>query len=227
MQTVRETLNEGKAPATLPERGSATFLVVVVMLALTLASIVFFKVANASLDRSIEEANRQIADIDASIAALESDHDIRAYNYYKNARNEVERSIRLSMAQHYITEFQRVSQKYGIDFSGFAFGDSKVTTSAQSRDRGEVEFDAVEKVSEMIREYRTGKDDSLFLLDPVMSVNGSADLRSFSVVFQIDEATVDKILAAETAPRRIIESASGTGSVGSGSTGSVIEPSLR
>jgi hypothetical protein len=213
MQTVRETFNDGHMPENAPKQGSAAFLAVIVALALTIASVVFFKVANASLDRSIARANQEIADIDVSVKTLENDHDIRAYNYYKNAREEVDKSIKLSMAQNYITEFMRVSEKYGVDFTGFSFAEGKITTSAQSQDRGEVKFDAVEKISDMIADYRTRKDDSLFLLDPVMSVQGDEDLRSFAVTFQIDQ---DAVLKAQSstgsalAPRRTVASGSGS-----------------
>lgn len=215
MQTVRETLNEGRTPEQAPERGSAAFLAAIVALALTIASVVFFKVANASIDRSIERETQETADIETSIAALEADHDVRAYGYYQGAREEVERSIRLSMAQKYLTEFMRVSQKYGVDFTGFSFSDGQITTSAVSQDRGEVRFDAAEKVSDMIAEYRTNRDDSLFLLDPIMSLQGNSDLRNFGIIFRIDETEALKVpetASGATAPRRIQEPSAATGS---------------
>lgn len=216
MQTVRETLNGGHSPEQAPERGSVAFVASIVVLALTIASVVFFKVANASIDRSIERETQETADIETSIAALEADHDVRAYGYYRGAREEVERSIRLSMAQKYLTEFIRISQKYGVDFTGFSFSDGQVTTSAVSQDRGEVRFDAAEKVSDMIAEYRTNRDDSLFLLDPILSLQGNSDLRNFGIVFHVDEAEALKAFdtsSGATAPRRVLEPSSDTGAV--------------
>ncbi len=167
---------------------------------------IYLKVANASIAENIVQTNTQISDLERSVQTLRDDRRIRAYEYYDDAKSEIDETIRLSMVQRYITEFLRVSEKYRIEFSGFSYAGDRISTSAQSRDLGDVRFDSAEKVSRMIRDYRTDTDDTLFLLSPILSLSGDDETRDFGIVFDIDTLAVSKRINEETEASESIES---------------------
>lgn len=149
----------------------------------SISAFLFFE--NMRLASSIEANKTEVAQYSSSIEKIKSDRKVIAAELVSDNKAEIEKSIRMSEVQKYITELQDISKKYKMMFAGFSYENGKITTSAVSvPETVLVGDDGVKKISQMVRDYRTGSG-SIFQLSPVLSIAGYAQKRSFSIEFNV------------------------------------------
>lgn len=148
-----------------------------------ISAFLFFE--NMKLSASIEANRNETAKYADSIEKIKSDKKNIAAELVANNKSEIRNTIKTSEVQRYIDELVNVSRKYKMLFSGFSYENGKITTSAVSIPEtvlaGE---DGVKKISNLIRDYRTGSG-SIFNLSPVLSISGYEQKRTFSIEFNV------------------------------------------
>lgn len=166
----------------------ASLVVSSVLLATVLSASAFLFFANQSATNEIGQLKSTGQAYDASIAKLNSSHNIAAAESIQNNITELQRNIRTSEAQRYITELRNISKTFRINFNGFSYDGGKITTAATALGETTVMTeDAIAKVSKLIGYYRTSTG-SVFELGPVVSVSGQEQRRSFPIEFSVNEA---------------------------------------
>ena len=195
MKTIDVRVEEKEASAQ-PEAkktiGNVSLTISGIIFAVVLASSIFLVVENTKIANEISTTQGEIAAFDANITKLQSDRNIMAAELLTANQAEIEQSIQKSEAQRYISELLNIAKKYKIDFSGFSYSNGKITTSATAlTDALTGSGDAIAKVSNLIRDYRTGTG-SIFNLDPVVSVSGFEQKRMLPVEFSVNDNTVTK-----------------------------------
>ena len=154
----------------------------ILFIAISIISTVFF-FKNSSLSKSIVANNEDIVQYNNSIEKIKSDkNNIRAELTINN-KSEILATIKANEAQSYIIELHDISKKYKMIFSGFSYGNGKVTTSATSIPETVLAMDdGVKKISSFIKDYRT-EPGLLFDLSPILSISWYEQKRLFSIQF--------------------------------------------
>lgn len=187
MKTMTESTEEqesGKKPGR-----DTTLVLSVVVFAIVCAISAFLFFENMRLASSIEANKNEVSEYKNSIEKIKGDKKVIAAELVANNRSEILGAIKASEVQTYIDELIGVSKKYKMIFSGFAYKNGKITTAAVSMPETVLAGDdGVKKISNLVRDYRTGTD-SLFQLSPVLSVSGYEQKRTFSVEFNVAALT--------------------------------------
>ncbi|NCP77000.1 hypothetical protein GW819_02880 [Candidatus Gracilibacteria bacterium] len=161
------------------------FILSTTLFAIICAVSIFLFFENMSLNASIDANKNEIATYVSSINKIKSDKKVIAAELVTNNKSSILASIQMSDAQKYIDEVLTISRKYKLIFSGFSYANGKINTSAVSIPET-VLFgdDGVKKVSNLVRDYRTGTG-LLFNLSPVLSISGYEQKRAFSLEFNV------------------------------------------
>ena len=190
MQTI-DTRTEGKTP-TAPGRQMVNVPLIVSgsLFALMLAMSIFLFFGNHSLTTDISNITAENSTYDASIAKLKNDPRIAAAELIGGTQSEILRNIRTSEAQRYTSELENIAKKYKINFTGFSYQGGKISTAAAAlASSANPTGDAIEKVSKIIGDYRSGSG-SIFRLSPVTTVSGQEQERLFPIEFIVNENTI-------------------------------------
>lgn len=185
MRPTIETQEEIQEPTKKSSQDVFVILSMVIF-AIVCAASAFLFFENIRISSAIESNKSEIAKYENSIEKIKSDKKMIAAELVANNKSEIDKTIQLSAVQKYITELQDVSKKYKMMFTGFAYENGKITTSAVSVPETVLAGDdGVKKISQMIKDYRTSSG-SLFQLAPILSISGYAQKRSFSIEFNVN-----------------------------------------
>ena len=141
-------------------------------------------------DNQIDATNTEISATENIISGLKNNPQILAYSLLQKAKPAINQEIFAASAQRYLAQLDQIARKFfrQIEFSGFAFADKKVTTSAIAYG---FDQDAAKNVISLLKEYRgTSTNDSMFSLEPVLSVSGDATKRTFGVTFDVKSSAL-------------------------------------
>lgn len=163
----------------------APLILSVILFAIVCAISAFLFFENMRFSDSIEANKNDIATYTSNIEKIQSDRKNIAAELVSNNKSEILATIKANEAQVYITELLNISKKYKMIFSGLSYANGKITTSAVSIPETVLAGDdGVKKVSNLVRDYRTGTG-LLFRLAPVLSISGYEQKRTFSLEFNV------------------------------------------
>ena len=154
-----------------------------IIFAFSILATIFLYASNSSIDSNITETNSKIKEFTQTITDLKNNNQISAYNIIKDALPSIEKSINESKIQNYVAEVTRVSRKYKIDFNWFSYANKNISTSALAASINNT--DAVQKISDFIKDYRVQNDKNIFALNPVSAINWDSLQRTFQVNFTV------------------------------------------
>lgn len=161
-----------------------------VLFAVVCAISAFLFFENMRLSASIETNRNDIATYVSSINKIKSDEKVIAAELVAANKMSILDTIKTHEAQTYVSELLQISKKYKMIFSGFAYENGKITTSAVSIPETVLAGDdGVKKISQLIGDYRTGSG-GLFSLSPVLAISGYEQKRAFSLEFHVAPTVV-------------------------------------
>lgn len=170
------------------QTGNKTMLVVsLVLLALVLFAFGYFKYAEGTMQKSMIDAQSTVTDLNAKISTLSKDHTIVAYQTYEGLKTGLQNTFANAQVQSFITEYQNIARNYRLRFTGFAYQNGVVTTSAEA---DSFSGDSIGDVSLFIHDFRSGSGSTFFSLGPVQTVGGVPGMRTFPVTFNVKSQSV-------------------------------------
>lgn len=168
-----------------PTRPDAFLIASIMLFAIVCAISTFLFFDNTRLANSIEANQNETIGYINSIEKIKSSGNIAKAELVTANKPGILSIIQQHEAQRYITELRDISAKYKMMFSGFSYTNGKIATSAVAiPERVLVGEDGMKKISDFVRDYRTGTG-LLFQLAPVLSVSGYEQKRSFSIDFSV------------------------------------------
>lgn len=147
---------------------------------------------------------------------------MNAYSLWSKSKDSIESQITRSQAQKFLVQLDSIARAFyrKVSFSGFNYADGKIETNAVAFGSS---TDAAINIIELLRNYRgePKTPDTLFSLEPVLSVNGDATRREFSITFNIKKDASFAPVANQNSALPSATPISNTGSTLPTSTGTI------